>query len=68
MEHIEHQISKARANLEILSRTINRSLAEVNAHMDSVGHILAEYTHGPKMGHIGHSACSTSECWFKGPL
>ena len=50
MEHLEHQISKVKDNLESLSRTINRSLDEVNTHMDSVGHILAEYTHGPKDG------------------
>ncbi len=53
MEHIEYQISKVRDNLETLSRAINGSLAEVNSHMDSVGHILAEYTHDRKMESIG---------------
>lgn len=53
MERIEHQISKVRANLETLSRTINGSLAEVNIHMDSVEHIFAEYTHDRKMESIG---------------
>lgn len=53
MEHIEHQISKVSIDLETLSHTINRSLAEVNTHMDSVGHILAEYTHDRKMESIG---------------
>ncbi|MBW2707989.1 MAG: hypothetical protein JRD04_01685 [Deltaproteobacteria bacterium] len=53
MEHIEHQISKVKAGLEILSHTIDGSLTEVKAHMDSVGHILAEYTHDRKMESIG---------------
>lgn len=53
MNHIEHQVDKLRANLETLSRTINGSLAEVNNHVDSVSHILEEYTHDRKMESIG---------------
>ncbi len=53
MAHIEEQISKLKMSLESLSRTINGSLQEVNAHMDAVGHVMAEYTHDRKMESIG---------------
>ena len=53
MEHLEDQLRALKMSLESLSRTINESLEEVNNQMDSVSHILAEYTHDRKMESIG---------------
>lgn len=53
MEYIDNDIGKMRINLERLSYRISNCLSEFNAHMDTVGHILSEYTHDRKMESIG---------------
>ncbi len=53
MEHIRDQLNQLKTSLKTLSRTINESVEEVNFQMDSVSHILAEYTHDRKMESIG---------------
>jgi len=52
VQHIDSDISNLRINLERLSHSISSSLSEFNGHMDTVGHILSEYTHVRKMESI----------------
>jgi two-component system, cell cycle sensor histidine kinase and response regulator CckA len=53
MDHIDSDIGNLRINLERLSYSISSCLSEFNVHMDTVGHILSEYTHDRKMESIG---------------
>lgn len=53
MEYIDSDISSLRINLKRLSHSIGHWLSEFNAQMDTLGHILSEYTHGRKMESIG---------------
>jgi len=53
MEYIDSDISSLRINLERLSHSFSSCLSEFNAQMDTLGHILSEYTHDRKMESIG---------------